>query len=145
MMQCNAVGDGLLSFIYSAVVCIGGWGVCTEITVPGNISQWSGIQSSAVWHFSTDCWPAVSGVAHPYYLLPGSELNINQESFIKLRKVMLQHQSHSVLRKSKLFSCKNFYQSYKIDFFKHKNNCAWKFYISVKLLILIRKQSVFKC
>lgn len=109
MMQCNAVGGGLLSFIYCAVVCIGGsggggGGWRTEITVPGNISQWSGIQSSAVWHFSTDCWPAVSGVAHLYYLLPGPELNINQTSFIKLRKVT--HQMHFIKRKSKLLSCK---------------------------------------
>lgn len=93
------MGDGLLSFIYCAVVCIGGWGgggTHTEITVPSHISQWSGIQSLAVWHFSTDCWPALSGVAHPYYLLPGSELNINQTSVIKLRKFMLKHQSHFV-------------------------------------------------
>lgn len=93
MMQCSAVGDGLLSFIYCAVMCIGGIGVeeGAEITVPGNISQRSGIQGSAVWHFSTDRWPAESGVAHPYYLLPGCELNINQTSFIRLRKVVLEH------------------------------------------------------
>lgn len=95
MMQCGAVGDSLLSFIYCAVMCIGGVGVeeGAEITVPGNISQRSGIQSSAVWHFSTDRWPAESGVAHPYYLLPGCELNINQTSFIRLRKVMLEHEN----------------------------------------------------
>lgn len=43
-----------------------------EITVPGDISQYSGIQRLTVWYFSTDCWPAVSGVARPCYLLPGS-------------------------------------------------------------------------
>lgn len=78
----------------------GSWGGrCTEITVPGNISQWSGIQSSAVWHFSTDCWPAVSGVARPHYLLPGSKININHASFIKLGKLQLRHQSNLVWRK----------------------------------------------
>lgn len=79
-------------------------GRCTEITVPGNISQWSGIQSSAVWHFSTDCWPAVSGVARPHYLLPGLKININQASFIRLGKLKLRHQSNLVWRKYKLLS-----------------------------------------
>lgn len=75
VVWCNAMGDGLLSFIYCAVVCIGGrgWGGRTEITAPSHISQRSGIQSSAVWHFSTDCWPAPPGVAHPFYLLPGPD------------------------------------------------------------------------
>lgn len=75
------------------VLC-GVYGGRAEITVPGNISQQPGIQSCAVWHLSTDCWPAVSGVAHPRYLLPGSERSINQTSFMKLRKVTLEHQSH---------------------------------------------------
>lgn len=97
-------GGGPLSFIYCAVVCMVGSGR-TEITVPGNISHWPGIQSLVVWHFSTDCWPAVSGVERPYYLLPGLELNINQTSFIKLRDVMQNLQNGFIQRKSKPLSC----------------------------------------
>lgn len=65
----------------------GGRGGQTEITVPSHISRWSEIQSSTVWHFSTDRSPAPPGVAHPYYLLPGTELNINHTSLMKLRTV----------------------------------------------------------
>lgn len=55
----------------------------SKIAVPGNISQYRGIQSGVVWHFSTACWPAVSGVAEPCYLLPAVGPNINHTSSIK--------------------------------------------------------------
>lgn len=72
---------GVLLFIYSVLLCVyagcGSW-LRFDIAGPGNISQQFGIQRSAVWHFSTDCRPAVRGVAEPCYLLPDLELRINQ-------------------------------------------------------------------
>lgn len=87
IVWCNAMGEGLLSLIYRAAVrsCVKARSRLVgraKITVPSHISQWWGIHSPAVWHFSTDRWPAPSGVARPRYLLPASKLNPNQDKLL---------------------------------------------------------------